>query len=39
MELLPTIWEVIRACVVKVKHRTYDTAALNPYRQQPSGVR
>lgn len=38
IELLPVTWRVINAYGVKVNHRTYDAAALNPYRRQPSGV-
>jgi putative transposase len=38
VELLPATWRVINAYGVKINHRTYDCAALNPYRRQPSGV-
>lgn len=38
IELLPAVWRVINAYGVKIRHRTYDCKALNPYRRQHSGV-
>jgi putative transposase len=38
IELLPATWRVINAYGVKINHRSYDCAALNPYRRQDSGV-
>lgn len=38
IELLPTLWRTINAYGVKIRHRTYDCRALNPYRRQHSGV-
>lgn len=39
IELLPATWRAINAYGVKIKHRTYDDAALNPLRHQRSGVK
>ena len=39
IELLPATWRAINAYGVKIKHRTYDDQALNPFRQQRSGVK
>jgi hypothetical protein len=38
LELLPACWRAITDSGVQLDYRTYDCAALNPYRQQPSGV-
>lgn len=38
IELLPVTWRAINAYGIKLKHRTYDAKALNPYRRQHSGV-
>jgi hypothetical protein len=38
IELLPARWQAIGAAGIRIKYRTYDSAALNPFRQQPSGV-
>ena len=38
IELLPATWRVINSYGIKIARRTYDSAALNPYRRQPSGV-
>jgi putative transposase len=38
IELLPAVWRAINAYGVKIRHRTYDCKALNPYRRQHSGV-
>jgi len=38
IELLPAVWRAINAYGVKIRHRTYDCRALNPYRRQDSGV-
>jgi hypothetical protein len=39
IELLPATWRAINAYGVKIKHRTYDDKALNPLRQQRSGIK
>jgi hypothetical protein len=39
IELLPATWRAINAYGVKIKHRTYDDPALNPLRQQRSGIK
>jgi hypothetical protein len=39
IELLPATWRAVNAYGVKIKHRTYDDQALNPLRQQQSGVK
>jgi putative transposase len=39
IELLPARWQVINAYGIKVNYRTYDSQELNPFRQQPSGVK
>ena len=38
IELLPAAWRAVNAYGVKIRHRTYDCKALNPYRRQHSGV-
>ena len=38
IELLPVTWRVINSYGIKIARRTYDSAALNPYRRQSSGV-
>jgi putative transposase len=38
VELLPVTWRAINRYGIKIKHRTYDHRALNPYRGQHSGV-
>ncbi|WP_237110098.1 Mu transposase C-terminal domain-containing protein [Nonomuraea sp. MG754425] len=38
IELLPATWRAINAYGVKINYRTYDDEALNPLRQQRSGV-
>ena len=38
LELLPATWRVINAYGIKINRRTYDCAALTPYRGQSSGV-
>ncbi len=38
IELLPAIWQAVNAYGIKISHRTYDAAELNPIRQQKSGV-
>jgi len=38
IELLPITWRAINSYGVKIRHRRYDTKALNPYRRQHSGV-
>lgn len=38
IELLPATWRVINSYGVKIRHRTYDCKALNPYRRQSSGI-
>lgn len=38
IELLPTTWRTINSYGIKIRRRTYDTGALNPYRRQHSGV-
>ena len=39
VELLPARWQAINAYGIKVSRRTYDSPELNPFRQQPSGVK
>jgi transposase InsO family protein len=39
IELLPAVWRAVNAYGIKISHRTYDAAELNPIRLQPSGVR
>ena len=39
IELLPAPWQAINAYGIKINHRIYDSAELNPLRRQPSGVR
>ena len=39
VELLPARWHAVNAYGVKVNRRTYDGEELNPFRQQPSGVK
>ncbi len=38
IELLPATWRAINAYGIKLNHRTYDSAELNPLRRQDSGV-
>jgi hypothetical protein len=38
VELLPAVWRAVNAYGIKIAHRTYDAAELNPIRQQKSGV-
>ena len=38
IELLPATWRAVNAYGIKISHRTYDAAELNPIRQQKSGV-
>ncbi|KUJ64017.1 hypothetical protein ACZ90_63640 [Streptomyces albus subsp. albus] len=38
IELLPTRWQKITDRGIRISHRTYDHAILNPLRGQPSGV-
>ena len=38
IELLPVTWRVVNSYGIKIARRTYDSAALNPYRRQSSGV-
>jgi len=38
IELLPARWQAINAYGIKINHRVYDSAELNPWRRQPSGV-
>ncbi len=38
IELLPAVWRAVNAYGVKIRHRTYDCKALNPYRRQHSGM-
>ncbi|RKT88112.1 Mu transposase, C-terminal [Saccharopolyspora antimicrobica] len=38
IELLPSTWRTINDYGIRIDRRTYDTAALNPYRRQHSGV-
>src|ERR1039458_9432900 len=38
IELLPAVWRAVNAYGIKISHRTYDAAELNPVRQQKSGV-
>ena len=39
VELLPARWHAVNAYGIKVNRRTYDGDELNPFRQQPSGVK
>jgi hypothetical protein len=39
VELLPARWNAVNAYGVKVNRRIYDGEELNPFRQQPSGVK
>jgi putative transposase len=38
IELLPARWQAINTYGIKINHRVYDSAELNPWRRQPSGV-
>ena len=38
IELLPAVWRAVNAYGIKISHRTYDAAGLNPIRQQKSDV-
>ena len=37
-ELLPVMWRAVNSYGIKIRHRKYDCAALNPYRRQHSGI-
>ena len=39
VELLPARWHAVNAYGIKVNRRSYDGPELNPFRQQPSGVK
>ena len=39
IELMAVTWRTINSYGIKIRHRTYDCKALNPYRRQPSGVK
>jgi len=39
IELLAVTWRAINSYGIKIRHRTYDCKALNPYRRQQSGVK
>ena len=39
IELLAVTWRAINSYGIKIRHRTYDCKALNPYRRQPSGIK
>jgi hypothetical protein len=39
IELLPARWQAINSYGIKINHRVYDSADLNPWRRQPSGVK
>src|SRR5260370_39221050 len=39
VELLPARWHAVNAYGIRVSRRTYDGQELNPFRQQPSGVK
>ncbi|MGE3660042.1 MAG: Mu transposase C-terminal domain-containing protein [Pseudonocardia sp.] len=38
IQLLPVTWRAINSYGIRIGRRTYDSAALNPYRRQHSGV-
>lgn len=38
IELLPVTWRAINSYGVKINHRVYDSADLNPHRRQHSGI-
>ncbi|MGK3944427.1 transposase [Streptomyces caeruleatus] len=38
IELLPRHWRTINSYGLRINHRTYDSAELNPLRRQPSGA-
>lgn len=38
IELLAVTWRTINSYGIKIRHRTYDCKALNPYRRQHSGI-
>jgi transposase InsO family protein len=38
IELLPALWRTVNDYGVRIDHRTYDCAELNPHRRQPSGI-
>jgi hypothetical protein len=38
IELLPARWQAINTYGIKINHRVYDSAELNPWRRQPSGI-
>jgi len=39
IQLLPAVTRVINSYGVKIRHRIYDSAGLNPYRRQESGIK
>ena len=39
IELLPARWQAVNAYGIKINYRTYDGQELNPFRQQPSGIK
>ena len=39
IELMAITWRAINSYGIKIRHRTYDCKALNPYRRQPSGIK
>jgi transposase InsO family protein len=39
IELMAVTWRAINSYGIKIRRRTYDCKALNPYRRQPSGVK
>jgi putative transposase len=39
VELLAVTWRAINSYGIKIRHRTYDCKALNPYRRQRSGIK
>jgi putative transposase len=39
IQLLPAVTRVINSYGVKIRHRVYDSADLNPYRGQESGIK
>ncbi|MFI9228496.1 Mu transposase C-terminal domain-containing protein [Streptomyces rimosus] len=38
LELLPTVWRSVNDYGIRIDHRTYNCAELNPLRRRPSGV-
>lgn len=39
IELMAVTWRAVNSYGIKIRHRTYDCKALNPYRRQPSGIK